>query len=85
MIFHFEVRTETHVLLTDAASLADLNEARVEAARRVGEVLREHAALLWVDEEWRMDVTDGEGLILFVIMISAMQSAATSHLPRLNR
>ena len=77
MQFHFQVRTDTHVLLTQAASLDSLDEARIEAARRIGELLREHAGLLWRDEEWQMDVTDEAGLILFVIQVSAMLTAAT--------
>jgi len=82
MNFHFQVRTPTHVLLTEAADLPDLEDARVEAARRVGELLREHAALLWVDNDWQMDVTDDAGLILFVIYITAMKSPATNNAPR---
>lgn len=77
MIFHFQVRTPTHVLHTQVADLASLDAARVEAARRSGQLLSEHAAQLWVDEDWRMDVTDEKGLVLFVIIISTMKSAAT--------
>ena len=74
--FHFQVRTDTHVLLAEAADLPGTTEARVEASRRVGELLRDHAAAIWADEEWRMDVTDHAGLILFVIQVSAMKSPA---------
>jgi hypothetical protein len=77
MIFHFQVRTESHVLLAESADMRDLDDARVEASRRAGSLLFEHAGQLWVDEDWRMDVTDSEGLILFVIHISAMKTAAT--------
>jgi hypothetical protein len=76
--FHFQVRTDTHVLLAEAADLAGTTEARVEAARRVGELLKEHAAAIWADEEWHMDVTDEVGLILFAIHIAAMKSPATT-------
>jgi hypothetical protein len=40
-------------------------------------LLDEHAHQLWVDEDWRMDVTDETGLILFTIQVSALDSAAT--------
>lgn len=76
--YHFQVRTETHVLLTEGAELKGLDQARVEAARRVGELLREHAAQIWTDEDWRMDVTDEDGLILFVMQVTASKSAATT-------
>jgi hypothetical protein len=43
----------------------------------VGELLKDHAEQIWVDEDWRVDVTDGDGLILYVMEISASDSAAT--------
>ena len=78
MHFHFQVRTGTHVMVTEAAKLSNTDEARVEAAKRIGLLLHAHAGKLWVDEEWQMDVTDDTGLILFVINISAIKSAAIS-------
>jgi hypothetical protein len=75
--FHFQVRTETHVLLTQAAELQTTDDARIEAAKRIGLLLHEHAGRLWVDEHWQMDVTNDDGLILFVISVSAMKSPAT--------
>jgi hypothetical protein len=74
--FHFQVRTESHVMLTEAAELQNTFAARQEAARRIGKLLQDHAAKIWADEEWQMDVTDDVGLILFVITISAFKSAA---------
>ena len=75
--YHFVVRTETHVLLSDSVELPSLESSRVEAARRVGDLLQTHAEAIWVDKEWQMDVTDDSGLILFVIHVSAMKSSAT--------
>jgi hypothetical protein len=49
----------------------------VQAAKRIGILLHDHAGKLWVDEDWQMDVTDERGLVLFVINISAMRSSAT--------
>ena len=34
--FHFQVRTDTHVLLAEATDLPGTTEARVEASRRIG-------------------------------------------------
>ena len=76
--FNFEVRTESHVMLTEGAELADNEAARIEAARRIGELLTDHAGRLWADEVWQMDVTDQTGLILYVINVTAMKSAATA-------
>ncbi len=76
--FHFQVRTESHVLLTEGAELKGFDEARIEAACRVGGLLKEHAAEIWTDEDWRLDVTDEKGLILFVLQVFASKSAATA-------
>jgi hypothetical protein len=75
--YNFEVRTETDVLLTEGAELPDSRAARVEAAKRIGDLLKDHAGQLWVDREWQMDVTDADGLILYVIHVSAMKTPAT--------
>jgi hypothetical protein len=53
---------------------------RVEMARFVGQMLRDHAEQVWADKDWRIDVTDESGLILYVINISATDSAATMNL-----
>ena len=42
-----------------------------------GELLKDHAGQIWVDEDWCVDATDEAGLILFVIQISATDMAAT--------
>ena len=75
--YHFEVRTQTHVLITEGAELADNTAARVEAAKRIGKLLHDHAGQLWVDQEWQMDVTNEQGLILYVITLNALRSPAT--------
>ena len=75
--FYYVVRTDTHVLLSDSVDLPSLERARLEASRRVGDLLKTHSEAIWADKEWQMDVTDEVGLILFVICISAMKSAAT--------
>jgi hypothetical protein len=66
------------VTATEVAELRDSDEARVEAAKRIGLLLHAHAGKLWVDEDWQMDVTDDAGLIFVVINVAAMSSAATS-------
>jgi hypothetical protein len=76
-VFHFQVRTDTHVLIEKSAELPGTKEARAEAARRAGALLLEHADQIWTDEDWRMDVTDHAGLILFVLHISAQRTSAT--------
>ena len=75
--YHFEVRTQTHVMITQGAEFANDEGARIEAAKRIGQLLHHHAGQLWVDEDWQMDVTDEKGLILYVIHVAAMRTPAT--------
>lgn len=64
-------------MLTGSVELQGTEEARTEAAKPVGDLLKEHSSQLWADWEWRVDVTDEVGLILFVINISAQKTSAT--------
>ena len=77
--YNFEVRTETHVMLTQGGEFPDDAAARSEAARRVGQLLQEHASSIWVDQDWQMEITNDVGLILYVIHVSASRTSATSH------
>jgi len=65
-------------MMTEVADLSDIDDARIEAARRIGKLLQDHAGKLWADEDWQMDVTDEKGLVLFIINVSAIKSAATA-------
>jgi hypothetical protein len=64
-------------MLTEVVELKDADEARIEAAKRVGQLLHDHAGKLWADEFWQMDVTDEHGLVLFVIYVQALKSAGS--------
>lgn len=76
-VFHIALRTESTISETLDVERDSLTELRIELAHFVGELLKAHAQQLWVDEDWRVDVTDDSGLILFVIQISASDTAAT--------
>lgn len=78
--YRIELRTDARVWDSLHVESADLYGLRLEMARFVGELLRDHAAQLWADQEWRVDVVDDQGLILFVMQILVSDSAATMHL-----
>jgi hypothetical protein len=82
-VYNINVRTASHIADTHQVEKTDLTELRVEMARFVGEMLKDHADLIWADEDWQVDVTDASGLILYVIHVSASATAATQgSLPR---
>jgi hypothetical protein len=76
--YHINVRTVSHIASSVEVEKETLMELRLEMARYVGELLKDHAALIWADQDWQVDVTDCSGLILYVIMISATETTATS-------
>ncbi|MCX7318441.1 MAG: hypothetical protein NT113_02710, partial [Hyphomicrobiales bacterium] len=47
-------------------------QMRLDAAKRIGGLLHEHAGKLLEDEDWQMDVTNETGLILFVINVTGI-------------
>jgi hypothetical protein len=76
-IYYINIRTASHIASTTEFETDSLTNLRLEMARFVGEVLKDHAELLWVDEVWQIDVTNGDGLILYVIHINASETPAT--------
>ena len=80
--YNIELRTADRVWDTFQFESDDLTALRVEMAQFIGELLRDHAKEIWTDEEWRVDATDEKGLILFVMSITASNSAATMRLRR---
>jgi hypothetical protein len=74
--YRINIRTESHIADTLEVETDDLTELRLELARFVGELLKDHAELIWADEDWRIDVTDGSGAIIYVMHISAVETPA---------
>jgi hypothetical protein len=75
--YNINIRTDSHIADSLNVESDDLTGLRVEIARFVGEFLKDHAELVWVDEDWQIDATDESGLILYVLQISAMKTPAT--------
>jgi hypothetical protein len=80
--YNIELRSQERVWETLAVESADQTALRVEVAKFVGELLKDHAEKIWIDEDWRVDVTDHTGLILFVMQITVINAAAAAPLRR---
>ena len=80
--YHFQVRTASHIALSEVADLENLEDARIEAARRIGRLLSDHAMQIWVDQDWQMNVTDETGLILFTMQVMVSDASAIGKGPR---
>ena len=62
--------------------MPSLVEARLEAARYIGEVIRDRPNLVWAGEEVRVEVTDDRQLVLFTVIVLGVDAPAS---PRSNR
>jgi hypothetical protein len=74
--YNIELRNAERVWDTIQVERDDLAALRIEVAQFVGEVLKDHAELIRKDQEWRVDATDEDGLILFVLHLFATDSPA---------
>jgi hypothetical protein len=72
--YKIELRTQDRIWETVEFQSEDLKGLRIEVARFVGEMLKDHAEKIWEDEDWRVDVTDDDGLILFILHLFVTDS-----------
>jgi hypothetical protein len=61
----------------EGIEMASIDDARIEAARFAGELIRDQPHLAWAGEEIRVEVTDADQLILFTIMMLGVDAPAT--------
>ena len=78
--FHFNVYDGVCVLDTEGTELPDWQAARLEAIRYAGALLVDDAQHVAHGQDWRMEVTDDTGLVLFRLDFIVMASAATMDL-----
>ena len=76
--FFFHTKDGKTVPDETGVELADVQEARLQAARLIGELMREDAAEFWRSEALSLSVTDDAGLTLFTIMVSGVTSPAAN-------
>lgn len=76
--YFFHTEDGQSVLDGEGSEFASVTEAKIEAVRMMGEVLRDRAEHFWDDQALKMIVTNAEGLILFVLDLSAVEAPAIS-------
>ena len=59
----------------EGTDLRDIYTAQTEAIRLSGEVLRDTGAKFWNGTEWRLEVVDDSGRVLFILHFSAEERA----------
>lgn len=57
--------------------LASHDEARIMAVRYASDVMRDHPTLVWHGEDFRIEVTDSDGLLLFTVVVVGVDAPST--------
>ena len=65
---------------SEGIEFTTLDEARLEAARYAGEVMRDHPRLIWMGEDFRVEVTDEDRLVMFTVIVVGVDSPAGASL-----
>ena len=60
----------------EGLEFASLDEARIEPVRYAGEELNDHPTLVWTGEDFRIEVTDAEQLVLFTVIVVGIDAPA---------
>ncbi|SEG26080.1 hypothetical protein SAMN04488144_112106 [Methylobacterium sp. 190mf] len=72
--YHFNVHDGSSILDGAGTELPDWQSARLEAVRRAGDILKQDAQRIALGEDWRIEVTDQTGLILFQMTFLVVES-----------
>ena len=78
-IYHFNCVDGARIPDTEGISLPDDQTAQVEAVRFAGEVLQSEPHMLWEKGQWRVEVTDAHGLLLFTVIMIAVDAPKPTH------
>lgn len=76
--FHFNVYDGVTILDAEGVELASLDEACTEAIALAGQMLKDYPERVRSDEEWRIEVTDSTGLLLFRLDFTVAASPAVT-------
>ena len=76
----FHSQTDHRLHDEEGVDLPGPVEARHEAVRLVGEMIKEAPAPFWGSRPWNVTVTDGSGLILWEVFVDGVASPATANL-----
>ena len=65
--YFFHLHDGVSVMDWEGTDLPDIYTAQSQAIRTTGEMLRDLGARVWEDGDWRLEVADDRGRVLFVL------------------
>ena len=76
MRYFFNLAGAVHNPDNEGLELAQLSDAREHAVRAAAEYIRDRHEIVWLGEEFRMEVTNGDRLILFTLIVVGVDAPA---------
>ena len=76
--YFFHTQTETRSSDATGIEMRSHTEARAEAIRTCGEMMRDNPEAFWGSRPWNVTVTDASGLVLYEIMMDGTASPAAA-------
>jgi hypothetical protein len=77
MRYYFNLAGTVHDPDNDGLELANLGLAREYAVLAAAEYLRDHPDVVWLGEEFRLEVTDEARLVLFTLIVLGVDAPVT--------
>lgn len=74
--FFFHVHDGVSQIDTEGSVFGDWREAQLEAIRRAGHIVASSASRLQLGEDWTLEVTNQDGLVLFRFDFSLSEGPA---------
>ena len=80
MRFFFNQQNGEYKPDDEGMEFGTVNEARIEAVRYAAEVMRDHPTLIWTGQDFRMEVTNSDRLLLFTVVVVGVDAPAGAKL-----
>jgi len=78
MRFFFNLSGATHTRDDEGTELPTIADARLMAAKHAGELLADQPELAWHKEEFRVEVTTSDQVVLFTLIILGVPSGSAN-------
>jgi hypothetical protein len=77
-LFYFNTHDGITILDKEGTEFDTWEEARLDAIALAGQILKDNPKRIALGHDWRMEVTDETGLVLFRLDFQVMESPALS-------
>lgn len=76
MLYFFNIAGAVYDRDLEGFELASLSDARIAAVKFAGETLRDRPEVVWRGDEFRVEVTDKDRVLLFTVLAVGVDAPA---------